>query len=83
MDAFPEMGQVLPYEAVTKVCVKTADNQSSMLVDYLAGRPMEINTIVSAVRVRAEKRNKKLPILTSLEMILYAMDWKGEGEWRD
>ncbi|MFC5588530.1 2-dehydropantoate 2-reductase [Sporosarcina soli] len=83
IDAFPEMAQVLPYEAVTKVCMKTADNQSSMLVDHLAGRPMEVNTIVSAVRVMAEKRNKKLPILTSLEMILYAMDWKGEGEWQD
>ncbi|MCG7334156.1 2-dehydropantoate 2-reductase [Sporosarcina sp. ACRSM] len=83
MDAFPEMRQVLPYEAVTGVCEKTTDNRSSMLVDHLAGRPMEINTIVSAIRVRAEKRNKTLPILTALEMILYAMDWKGAGEWRD
>ncbi len=77
LTAFPEMEPVLPYEAVADVCRKTACNQSSMFVDRLAGRPMEIETIVSAVRKKAEGRSKELPLLTTLESLLYAMDRKG------
>lgn len=79
MDAFPEIEKVLSYDEVVEVCRKTAENQSSMLVDRLAGRLMEINTIVTAVRMKAESRKKMLPLLTSLEMLLYATDWKGGG----
>ena len=58
MDAFPEMKKILPYEAVVDVCRKTANNQSSMLVDRLAGRPMEIATIVTAVREKRKSVDK-------------------------
>lgn len=81
MDAFPEMKTVLSYESVVDVCKKTAHNQSSMLVDRLAGRPMEIATIVTAVCEKAKKRDKQLPILNSLEMLLNAIDWKEGGAW--
>ena len=77
LTAFPEMEPVLPYEAVADVCRKTwSCNQSSMFADRLAGRPMEIETIVSAVRKKAEGRSKKLPLLTTLESLSYAMDRK-------
>ena len=68
LTAFPEMEPVLPYEAVADVCRKTACNQSSMLVDRLAGRPMEIETIVSAVIAKKQNgRSKVLPLLTTFE----------------
>jgi 2-dehydropantoate 2-reductase len=79
MAVFPEMLAVLPYEAVTTVCRKTARNQSSMLADCLAARPMEIDTIVSALIRKANKRDKSLPLLKMLETMLYAIDREEEG----
>lgn len=77
--AFPEIRSSLPYEAVEDVCRRTACNQSSMLADRLAGRPMEIETIVSAIIRKANGREKSLPLLTTLETMLYALDGKGVG----
>lgn len=77
--AFPEMAEVLTYEAVVEVCRKTARNQSSMLADCLAARPMEIDTIVTAVLRKAKERHKSLPFLTMLETMLYAINQRGEG----
>ncbi|MFJ7933043.1 ketopantoate reductase family protein [Sporosarcina sp. NPDC096371] len=74
MTAFPEMLTVLPYEAVAEVCRKTANNQSSMLTDRLAGRPMEIETIVTAIIRKANERNQSVQLLTMLETMLYAID---------
>lgn len=74
IDAFSEMQAILPYEAVADVCRKTARNRSSMLADRLAGRPMEIETIVTAVRQKALYRGKSLPLLGTFEQLLYAMD---------
>ena len=70
MDAFPEMQPILPYEDVADICRKTAQNRSSMLTDRLAGRPMEIETIVTAVIRKANGRNKLLPFLTIIEQML-------------
>ncbi len=78
MAAFPEMQPYLTKEAVVDICKKTAENRSSMLADYLAVRPMEIETIVSAVIRKANGRNKPLPLLTIVEQMLYAIDRKGE-----
>ena len=77
MTAFPEIRAVLPYEAVVGVCEKTASNQSSMLADCLAGRPMEIETIVTAVIRKANERQQSLPLLTTLETMLYAINREG------
>ena len=74
IDAFPEMQAILPYEAVADVCRRTARNRSSMLADRLARRPMEIETIVTAVRQRAQHRGKSLSLLGTFEQLLYAMD---------
>jgi 2-dehydropantoate 2-reductase len=77
LSAFPEMRSILPYEDVANVCRKTARNRSSMLVDRLAGQPMEIETIVTAVIRKANGRNKALPFLTTYEQMLFAIEWKG------
>ena len=79
MIAFPEMVEVLSYEAVVDVCRKTARNQSSMLVDCLAARPMEIETIVTAVIQKAKERHQSLPLLMTLETMLYVINQQGEG----
>ncbi|NYF24131.1 ketopantoate reductase family protein [Sporosarcina sp. JAI121] len=78
MDAFPEMKSVLPFEAIVDVCRKTARNRSSMLTDRLAGQPMEIETIITAVIRKAHESAKSLPLLTTCEQMLYAIERKGE-----
>ncbi|WP_318616053.1 2-dehydropantoate 2-reductase [Sporosarcina sp. YIM B06819] len=79
MTTFPEVQSTLSYEDVASVCQKTARNQSSMLTDCLVGRPMEIETIVTAVIRKANKRKKSLPLLTMLETMLYAVNQEGEA----
>lgn len=79
MIAFPEMVSVLSLESVEAVCRHTASNKSSMLSDRLAGRPMEIETIVTAVIRKAQATNKEMPLLEMLEKMLYAMNGKGEA----
>lgn len=79
MEAFPEFRTFLPYEAVVGVCQKTASNHSSMLADRQAGRPMEIETIVTAVIRKAESRNVSLNLLKTLERMLKAVDGGGAG----
>ena len=76
MEAFPEMRSFLPYEAVLDVCENTAQNRSSMLMDRLSGRQMEIETIVTAVIDKAHGVNKKLQLLSTFEKMLYALDRK-------
>ncbi|MFS0574356.1 2-dehydropantoate 2-reductase [Sporosarcina sp. 179-K 3D1 HS] len=80
MKAFPEFRAVLPYEAVVGVCRQTASNHSSMLGDRMAGRPMEIETIVTAVIRKAEEHDESLFLLKALEQLLIAVDEGGEGQ---
>lgn len=74
--AFPDMKEGLPFSAVVSVCERTARNCSSMLSDYEAGRPMEIQTIVSAVIAKAKQNGKSLPLLQTYEKILLVLDRK-------
>ena len=76
MTAFPEMRAGLPIEAVENVCIRTAQNHSSMLIDRLSHRQMEIDTIVSAVIRKAEKSGHSLPLLMVFEQMLLALDGK-------
>lgn len=76
MEAFPEMQTALPLETISAVCHSTAENQSSMLSDRLAGRPMEIATIVTSVIERAHLAGNKMPLLTTYEKMLYAFEKK-------
>ena len=78
MSAFPEMQSVLTYEIVEDVCKNTARNKSSMLMDRLEGRPMEIETIVTAVIQKALSDNQNLPLLSTFEKMLYAIDGREE-----
>lgn len=77
---FPEMAESLPFSTVVTVCERTARNRSSMLSDYEAGRPMEIQTIVSAVIEKAQRNEKKLPLLQTYENILRVLDRKANGK---
>lgn len=80
MTAFPEMKDELPIETVENVCIKTARNRSSMLMDRVSNRPMEIDTIVSAVIRKAEKAGRSLSMLSVLEQMLLALDGKEASE---
>lgn len=80
MTVFPEMRSALPLEAVEGVCKNTSENTSSMLADYQSGRPMEIETIVSAVIHRAEEKGKALPLLKTYEQLLIVLDRKARVE---
>lgn len=74
LSAFPEMQKELPKSAIEDVCKRTARNESSMLKDRKSGRPMEIETIVSAVIALAAQRGKPLPFLQTMEKMLRVMD---------
>lgn len=74
--AFPEMTKDLPFSVVESICQRTSKNHSSMYADYLAGRRMEIEPIVSAVILKAEKNGKTLPLLRTYEKILLVLDRK-------
>lgn len=78
MNVFPVMKKELPFTAVEHVCKRTALNSSSMLTDYRQGRPMEIETIVSAVIQRAAAKGEFLPLLQTFEHLLLAMERKVE-----
>jgi len=72
--AFPEMQFDLPKSAIEEVCIRTAKNNSSMLTDRLNGNPMEIETVVSTVLQIGEDRGVRLPLLRTLETMLFAID---------
>lgn len=76
MEVFPNMHKELPFTAIENVCKKTAANESSMLTDYREGRPMEIDTIVSAVIQKAGAEGKPLPLLQTYEQLLLVLDRK-------
>lgn len=76
INAFPEMAEDLPFTAIESICHRTSRNYSSMYADYLAGRPMEIETIVSAVILKAERKGKCLQLLRTYENILLVLDRK-------
>jgi len=80
MNAFPEMAAVLSLEDVSAVCQRTAENHSSMLADRSAGRPMEIETIVTAVIRKAREAQIEMPLLSTYEKMLYAIDEKAKKQ---
>lgn len=72
--AFPNIPRYLRKEDVYDVCGRTAENHSSMLADRLAGRQMEVETIVTAVIEKASHLSRSLPILETYEGLLKAMN---------
>ncbi|MCM3610730.1 2-dehydropantoate 2-reductase [Planococcus sp. MERTA32b] len=69
--AFPEIEALLPFEQVTALCASTAENTSSMLVDKLAGRPLELDTILLYTIRRSPCT---LPILQTFYHLLKAAE---------
>lgn len=78
MLAFEEWNGQLLWEDVVTLCQKTANNRSSMLTDYENGRLMEVDTIVGAVIQAALKRDRELPVLNTLYLLLKEMNRVGE-----
>lgn len=76
---FPEMEDILTFEDIALVCQRTANNQSSMLVDRITGNAMEIETIVTAVLRKIEQRKGHAPILKNLEMMLLGINGSEES----
>ncbi|AXH98615.1 hypothetical protein DV702_02125 [Sporosarcina sp. PTS2304] len=74
LDSFPEVDDVLCYKDIENVCRKTANNQSSMLVDRLKGNAMEIETIVTSVLSRIYQRQRQAPMLQMLETMLIGLN---------
>lgn len=77
-EAFPHMRSTFPFQLVSDLCEKTANNTSSMLADRLAGRMSEVDTIVGAVIRVAEQQNKELTLLKTLKYLLLAIEENGE-----
>ncbi|QHJ70878.1 ketopantoate reductase family protein [Planococcus halotolerans] len=69
--AFPEIETLLPFEQVTALCASTAENTSSMLADKLAGRQLEVDTILLYTIRRSPYA---LPILQTFYHLLKAAE---------
>lgn len=69
--AFPEIENLLPFEEVTALCASTSANTSSMLADKLAGRKMELDTILLYTLERARC---ELPLLRTFYHLLKAAE---------
>ncbi|WP_158233876.1 ketopantoate reductase family protein [Sporosarcina sp. P34] len=74
LNNFEEYSGLLSYEDIEGVCRKTADNQSSMLVDRIKGRNMEIETILTAVLKEINQKGGSAPILQMLETTLLGIN---------
>ncbi|WP_158232255.1 MULTISPECIES: ketopantoate reductase family protein [unclassified Sporosarcina] len=71
---FEEYGDLLSYNDIEGVCRKTADNHSSMLVDRINGRNMEIETILTAVLKEINQKGGSAPFLQMLETALLGIN---------
>lgn len=69
--AFPEIDILLPFEHVTALCATTSDNTSSMLADKLAGRKLEVDTILLYT---IERSRYTLPTLQTFYHLLKAAE---------
>lgn len=78
IEAFPEWQDRFSWEEVISLCTNTQYNRSSMLKDYENGRLMELDTIIGAIIEESNKRNKKLPILNTLYLLLNVKNEAGD-----
>lgn len=67
------------FQHIVDICKQTADNQSSMLKDVLEGRPTEIDAILGYVRMVAEKKHLKTPLIDMLYFFIKGHECN-EGE---
>ena len=77
-NVFPEISNLLTFEEVKALCLKTSKNNSSMLQDRLNRRTTEIEPIVGALLQLAAGREKDLPVLRTLYHFVLAFDEKDE-----
>lgn len=76
---FAEISQLLTFEEVKALCIKTAKNNSSMLQDRLNHRTTEIEPIVGALLQMAATRDRDLPVLRTLYNLVLAIDEIGQS----
>ncbi|WP_248926619.1 ketopantoate reductase family protein [Paenibacillus hamazuiensis] len=62
------------WEQLAEVCVKTADNRSSMLQDILAGRPTEIDRITGSLLREAQLLGIQLPAHETVYVMVKALE---------
>ncbi|PIC81480.1 hypothetical protein CSV75_06825 [Sporosarcina sp. P18a] len=74
LNNFEEYSDLLSYDDIEEVCRRTADNQSSMLVDRIKGRNMEIETILTAVLKEINQKGGNAPFLQILETTLLGIN---------
>ncbi|MGB3259355.1 2-dehydropantoate 2-reductase [Paenisporosarcina sp.] len=77
-NVFPEISNLLTFEEVKALCLKTSKNNSSMLQDRLNRRTTEIEPIVGALIQLAVGRKKDLPVLRTLYHFVLAFDEKDQ-----
>lgn len=78
IDTFPQYEDFVQFEHVVTLCENTAKNTSSMLADRLANRKTEIDTIAGAILKKAERNQKRLPILQTLYLLVKAFEESGD-----
>lgn len=76
-EVYPDVTPLLRFSDVEEVCRLTSKNRSSMLTDFEKGDPMEIDTIVTAA---IGNQREKMPVLTSLELMLKTIDVRENNE---
>ncbi|MDZ5711558.1 ketopantoate reductase family protein [Jeotgalibacillus haloalkalitolerans] len=70
---FPDAAAQCPFEAILDLCVKTAENESSMLSDIKAGRKTEVESMTGYAMKIAEQKDIKPEILPFLEQGILAI----------
>ncbi|OZI12377.1 2-dehydropantoate 2-reductase [Bacillaceae bacterium SAS-127] len=73
---FPESVQEAMWTKVKQICLKTANNRSSMLSDVEKGQQTEVEAIVGYVLNEAKKREVDVPLLQTLYLMIKGLEKK-------
>ncbi|MFL8935732.1 ketopantoate reductase family protein [Rossellomorea oryzaecorticis] len=76
---FPHMKDHIRFEEVMDVVKSTSSNRSSMLKDIEERRNTEVETILGALLLKAEKENHFLPIMKTLYELVKGIEREGQG----
>jgi 2-dehydropantoate 2-reductase len=65
-------------QKIINICQNTAENRSSMLKDIEGGRKTEVDSILGFLLEEAEKQEKKVPLVSSLNFLVKGKEIKRE-----
>ncbi|WP_227395614.1 2-dehydropantoate 2-reductase [Jeotgalibacillus aurantiacus] len=77
---FPDFISFCSFDDIEQLCEKTANNQSSMLLDILNGRKTEIESLTGFAIRRAELNRIAVPILSLLHNSILSMEYREENQ---